>query len=190
MLRRLVILGVLLQLPMIATGRAVVLGGMNVADRISVDGEVLQLNGAGLRSVPILGIGIYVAALYLPYPSHDPAAILAMPGPKAIVLHFLHAASKAQVEGQMRKGERINCGEGQCNSADLPDFERLVAASPAVSVGDTSTYVYEPHRLRVLANGNVIGDYPDGDLSAELLKGFIGAHPPTEELKRQLLGVQ
>jgi len=170
-------------------GRAEVLEGVNVADSLVVDGRTLHLNGAGLRAVPILGIGIYIAALYLPTPSHEPKAILAMPGPKAVVLHFLHGASKEQVEGQFRRGEHINCGEGQCDAAALPDFERLVAATPAIARGDTATYIYEPNRVRVLSNGKPNGDYANGGLSHQLLLGFLGAHPPTERLKQQLLGL-
>jgi hypothetical protein len=189
-LRSLVLIFGLLQAPTAGAALAAEVGGVNVPETFVVDRQTLHLNGAGLRQVPILGIGIYVAALYLPVPSHDASAIAALPGPKAIILHFLHDASKAQVEGQFRKGERINCGDGECSKSDLPDFEHLVMSSPAVSVGDTSTYIYEPKRLRVLANGNLIGDYADADLSSQLLKGFIGPHPPTEALKRALLGLQ
>ena len=179
-----------LQISASATTQAASLNGASIPDTVVVDGQTLHLNGAGLRAVPILSIGIYVAALYLPTTNHDPAAIMAMPGPKVIVLHFLHAATKAQVEAQFRKGERINCGDGQCSKSDLPDFENLVTSSPAVAVGDTSTYIYEPKRLRVLAGTRLIGDYPDGDLAEQLLRGFIGPHPPTEALKRALLGRQ
>ena len=168
---------------------AEMVGDANVAETIVVDGQTLHLNGAGLRQVPILGIQIYVAALYLPAPSHDPAAILASLGHKAVVLYFLHQASKEQVQEDFRKGERINCGNGGCDPAELPDFERLVQATPAIERGDTATYIYDPNRLRVLSNGRVIGDYPDGPLSHQLLLGFLGEHPPTERLKRQMLGV-
>jgi hypothetical protein len=187
-LARVVAVGVLLQMLLCGPGQAAMVNGVDVPDTVVVDGKTLHLNGAGLRVIPILNIQIYVAALYLSNLSHDPAAIMSMPGPKVIVLHFLRAATKDQVEGQFRKGERINCGDGQCNAADQPDFEKLVAASPAVNVGDTSTFIYEPKRVRVLANGRQIGDYPDADLSATLLRGFIGEHPPTESLKRAMLG--
>ena len=181
---------VVVQAPACGGAVAATVNGVVIPETVTVDGKTLRLNGAGLRQVPVLDIGIYVAALYLPAPSHDPAAIMALPGPKVIVLHFLHQATKAQVEGQFRKGERINCGDGECSKADLPDFENLVASSPAVAVGDTSTYIYEPNRLRVLANTRLIGDYADADLSKQLLRGFLGQHPPTESLKRALLGLQ
>jgi len=187
---RLALLCVLLQVPMLGRARAVMFHGTDLPDSVMVDGETLRLNGAGLREVTFLDINVYVAALYLPEPSHDPAAIMAMPGPKVLVLLFLHGATKAQVETQFRTGERINCGAGECNRADLPDFERLIAALPAVAVGDRLTYIYEPQRVRVQLNTRLIGDYPNADLSEQLLRAFIGPHPPSEDVKRGLLGLQ
>lgn len=174
----------------VGTGRADVIGGVNVGDTFTLDGRPLHLNGAGLRAVPILGIGIYVAALYLPAPSHDPAAILSMPAPKVVMLHFLHSASKEQVQGQFRHGEQVNCADNRCNPADQPDFEKLVAATPGIEPGDTATYIYYPDRLVVLSNGRLNGEYRNGDLSRQLLEGFLGDHPPTERLKRQMLGLE
>jgi endonuclease YncB( thermonuclease family) len=182
----LALLGVLLHGP----GRAEMFHGTEVPDSLVVDGESLRLNGAGLREVTFLDINVYVAALYLPQPSHDPEAIMAMPGRKVIVLLFLHGATKAQVATQFRLGEKINCAAGECNRADLPDFERLIASLPAVAVGDTLSYIYEPQRVRVQLNTRLLGDYANADLSAELLRAFIGPHPPSEEVKRGLLGLQ
>lgn len=159
-------------------------------DTYTVNGQTLRLNGAGLRTLTVFEVSVYVAALYVPQPSHDAATIEAEPGIKVIVLHFLHDATKAQVEAQFRKGEQENCGNGECNPADLPDFERLTAASPAVKAGDTSTYIYMPGRVRVLANDRLLGEFAGADLSGRLLKGFIGPHPPSESLRAALLGVK
>jgi endonuclease YncB( thermonuclease family) len=187
---RLAVLCVLLQLAMRGQSQAVIFHGADVPDSLVVDGDTLRLNGAGLREVSFLDISVYVAALYLSAPSHDPAAIMSMPGPKVIALHFLHAATKAQVETQFRHGEEVNCGAGQCSKSDLPDFEQLIASLPALAVGDTLTYTYEPQRVRVEVNKRLIGDYGSADLSAQLLRAFIGPHPPSEEVKRGLLGLQ
>ncbi len=177
----------LMLLVAVAPARAVVIDDATIPDTYSLDGRTLRLNGAGLRTYVV--IPGYVAALYLGAPSHDPAAIMASQQAKVVVVTFRHSASKQQVEDSYRKGERINCGNGQCDKAELPDFERLVAASTAMKPGDTAAYVYEPKRIRVLINGQVVGDYADGALSKQLLLGFLGDHPPTERLKAQLLGL-
>lgn len=168
---------------------AATLAGVTLPDTYPAAGQTLVLNGIGLRSLTIFNVHVYVAGLYVARQSHDPNEILAAPGAKVILLRFVHSASKAQVEQQFRTGEQNNCGTGGCDPADAPDFERLVAAAPAVEPGDTSTYLFTPGHLRVLANDRVIGDYANKDLAFRLLAGFIGDHPPATELKNQLLGL-
>ncbi len=189
-MRRFYFAAVLLFALSITSGHAATISGIVVPETYNVNGQTLRLNGAGLRTLTIFQVSIYVAALYVLQPSHDAETIQAEPGAKVIVLHFLHDASKAQVEAEFRKGEQLNCGKGECDPADVPDFERLIAASPAVKVGDTSTYIYTPNRVRVLANDRQIGDFTDADLSRRLLIGFIGPHPPSESLRDALLGVK
>lgn len=168
--------------------RAATLGGATLPDTYPLQGQTLVLNGIGLRTLTIFNVKVYVAALYLPERSNDAQKILKSNGPKVVLLQFLHAGSKADVEKQFREGERKNCGNGECDPSDKPDFERLVAAAPAVEVGDTSTYVFTPGRVRVYANQRVIGDFANPDLAYHLLEGFIGPKPPSPELRQQLLG--
>jgi len=168
---------------------AATLAGVTLPDSYTVDGKSLQLNGIGLRTLTFLHVRIYVAGLYLPRPSHDARQILASPGPKVVLLQFIHSGSKEQVEKQYREGEAKNCGNGECAPNDLPDFEALVAAAPAVQPGDTSTYVFTDRGVKVLANERVIGDFANIDLARQLLTGFIGEHPPSTSLRDQLLGL-
>ena len=175
---------------LLASGaQAATLAGMTLPDTYDVDGQSLALNGAGLRTFTIFRIKGYVAGLYLRRPTHDAQAILASAEPKVLVLRFVRAASKDQVEEEYRKGEATNCGHGECSPSDEADFERLVAAAPGVNPGDTSTFVFTDGRVRVFANDRLIGDFADRDLAHHLLAGFIGDHPPTEELRRALLGL-
>jgi len=168
---------------------AATLAGETLPDTYSVDGKSLVLNGIGVRTLTIFHIRAYVAGLYLPNPSHDAQQILASPGPKVILLKFIRAASKSRVERQYREGEEKNCGDGGCDRADEAEFDRLVAAAPAVAAGDTSTYVFTGKSVRVFANDQLIDDFTNQDLAYRLLSGFIGNRPPSPELRRQLLGL-
>jgi hypothetical protein len=169
---------------------AATLAGATLPDSYPVDGQSLVLNGIGLRTLTIFNVKVYVAGLYLPRPNHDAQQILASPGPKVIMLKFLRSGSKAQVEKQYREGEAKNCGNGGCAASNQADFERLVAAAPGVNAGDTSTYIFTQRGVRVLANNRVIGDFANPDLAYHLLAGFIGANPPSQELRSSLLGLQ
>ncbi len=171
------------------TAHAAKLDGVTLPDTYTVDGQSLALNGIGLRTVTIFHVRIYVAGLYLAQPSHDPEQILASSSPKVILLHFVRSGSKAQVEKQYREGEENNCGKGGCAPSDKPDFERLVAAAPAVEPGDTSTFIFTAKGVRVLANNQLIADFANPDLAYHLLAGFIGSHPPSQALRSHLLGL-
>lgn len=188
MVRRLALLLAFLWLASGAS--AATLAGATLPDSYPVDGQPLVLNGIGLRTLTVFNVKVYVAGLYLPRPNHDAQQILASPGPKVIMLKFLRSGSKAQVEKQYREGEAKNCGNGGCAASNQADFERLVAAAPGVNAGDTSTYVFTQRGVRVLANNRVIGDFANPDLAYHLLAGFIGANPPSQELRSSLLGLQ
>lgn len=175
-------------LSLVLPARAASISGVSLPDSYPVAGQNLVLNGIGIRYVTILSVRAYVAGLYVPQRSTDASAILASKGPKVILMQFLHSASKSQVEQQYREGEQRNCGHGECPKADEPDFERLIAITPAAAVGDTLTYIYTQTGVRVLSNNKPIGEFANPDLAVRLLMGFIGPNPPSEDLKAHLLG--
>ncbi len=172
----------------LAPASAATLDGVTLPDAYPVGGQNLPLNGIGLRTVTIFNVKIYVAGLYVAQPSRDAQQILRSPGPKVILLQFLHTGSKAEVEKEYRAGEQANCGNGGCAPSDAADFERLIAAAPAVAVGDTSTYIFTNDGVEVLANNRPIARFANKDLAYRLLAGFIGDHPPSQDLRARLLG--
>ena len=173
----------------LSSAAAASLDGASLPDTYAVDGQSLVLNGLGLRTLTIFSIRAYIAGLYLLRPGHDAQQILISPEPRVIILKFLRSASKARIEKEYRAGETENCGHGGCARSDQADFERLVAAAPAVVRGDTSTYVFTTKGVRVFANDRLIGDFANADLAYHLLAGFIGSHPPSQQLRSQLLGL-
>jgi hypothetical protein len=169
--------------------RAATLAGVEVPDTLQVDGKPLVLNGVGLRTLTILRIKIYVAALYLPKRSTDAKAILASPGPKVVSLHYIHGGSKEQVQDRYREGEKVNCGNGGCDAALQNDFEKLVASALPVREGDITNFVVTEKGFRVISNGRPVVSFNDSRLGNMMIEGFIGAHPPSEDLRAALLGM-
>ena len=172
-----------------AHASAVELAGVQVPDTFHVDGKSLVLNGYGLRTLSFLRIKLYVAALYLPQKTYDPQAIFASPGPKVVVLHFIHRGSREQVQSRYREGAEENCGDGSCDRSLQADFDRLVASAPPVEPGDTLAYIVTDKSLRVSFNGRPADTYQSPKLGNMMLAGFIGPHPPTMDLKANLLGI-
>jgi long-chain acyl-CoA synthetase len=178
----------LLAIGLVSHAAAATVEGVVFPDHYGVDGHELVLNGAGLRTLTIFHIHAYVAGLYLQAPSRDAQQILSAPGTKVVVMEFLHTGSKADVERQYRKGEEENCSHGECDPADKDDFERLIAAAPGVEPGDTFTYIVDDRGVRLLHNNKLVIDIANKDLGYRILSGFIGAHPPSPELRAALLG--
>ena len=169
-------------------GEAATLAGTSFPDVYPVPGQTLVLNGLGLRTLTILEVKVYVAGLYVAQKSHDAQAIIDSTTPKVLLLQFLHSASREQIEKQFHTGELVNCGEGGCNMADQGDFDRMVAAAPAVQPGDTFTFLMDAHGVRFYAGKALLSESDKADLGRLILLGFIGSHPPSESLRRALLG--
>ncbi len=165
------------------------LNGVRVPETYQLDGRTLVLNGYGLRTLSFLRIKLYVAALYLAQKNYDPEAIMASSGPKVVVLHFVRGGSREQVQSRYREGAEENCGAGQCDPSLQADFDRLLATAPAVEPGDTLTYMMTDKGLRVSFNGQPPMVYANPTLAKLMLAGFIGPHPPTQDLRANLLGL-
>jgi Chalcone isomerase-like len=170
--------------------RAAMVDGVNFPDHIAIDGHTLVLNGAGVRAVSILQIRAYAVGLYLEQPSHDMSTVMDGPGTKVLLIEYLHDGSKERVESSFRDGEKRACGDGECPAADAADFDRLTQAFPAVKVGDTSAYIITPQGMHVTVNNQPIITIDNQDVGHRVLDSFVGAHPPAESLRAQLLGLQ
>ena len=188
MKRRLALLA-LCGLLLAGPGRAASISGLSLPDTYPLAGQTLVLNGLGIRTLTIFKVKVYLAGLYVAQRSRDARAILASPGPKVVLMQFLHKASKEDVEKQYLEGEAKNCGHGECNPTDKGDFERLIALTPGAAVGDTLAYVCTQRGLRVLFNNKPVADIANPDLATRILAGFIGNNPPSEDLKARLLGI-
>jgi hypothetical protein len=170
-----------------SAAHAMTVDGVTFPDTLNAYGKTLHLNGMGIRTLTPLRIRAYAAGLYLEHPGSDPRAIEADPGTKVILIQYLHDGTKDQVEHAFRQGVLRTCGES-CPASDTADFERLANAFPPVKVGDFSTYVMTPANVRVTVNNQLLVDIPNGDLSRRVLDSFIGANPPSAELRSGLLG--
>ena len=180
-----ILLGLLLCL---GPASAATLEGATLPDSYRLGGQVLSLNGLGLRTLTIFHVHVYVAGLYVARRSHDAQEILASSSPKVLLLQFLHSGSQEQVQRQFRNGEVVNCGNGGCNPEDEADFNRMVATAPAVNVGDTFTFELTQQGVRFYWNNRLLAQSVKPDLGRLILLGFIGSRPPSEELREHLLG--
>ncbi len=151
-------------------------------------GLTLRLNGIGLRTYSVFHVHIYVAGLYLEQPSSDANGILRSDAAKLLVVHFVHDVTAAQARDAWVSGFQDNC-RAPC---ELPSesIARFLDSVPAFQRGDESTLLFIGHTVQIGINGRVLGTITDPEFTRVILATFIGAYPPTEPLKRGLLGLR
>lgn len=163
------------------------IAGVNVPESITVDNKVLVLNGAGIRKKFFMKI--YVGALYLTVKRSTADDILADPGAKSIVMHFLYKEVSAE---RMVKG--WNDGFADNNSAEerkvMQDrINQFNSFFPAVQRGDVIKFEYLPQEgTRVWINDTLKGSVAGEDFARALLKIWLGPEPAEESLKEAMLG--
>lgn len=175
-----------LVLPVCCVARAAELDGVIMPDQVQVGSTVLQLNGIGLRTYSLLGIRIYVAALYLRHRSADPEAILQSPETKLLTIKFVRNVSAEEGRRAWRNGLEDNC-QAPCR-LDPTEVARFLAAIPPMHVGETFSFLFTRRGVTVTGDGQTVGDIPHPRFAEAMLATFLGRNPASQRLKRQLLG--
>ncbi len=162
------------------------LADVTMVDQIVVADTTLHLNGMGLRRK--LGIKVYVAGLYLEQKTHDADEALSASGPKRFVMHYLtDRATEERMEAAWIKGFRTNSPDSYEILEDrvmiyIDFFDDLKA-------GDVVECTMIPGAgTTVTLNGEELGVIDGDDFQTALLRIGLGEKPPTNSLKRGLLG--
>ena len=163
------------------------LDGVSMPDTRVVDGVNMRLNGIGLRTYSVVGIHIYVAGLYLERQSDNSDSILQSPERKLLNFHFVHDIDAKDAREAWQDGFASNCKPPACQ-LDPGDVQRFLASVPAVHRGDQSSMWFTPKGVDITLNGRPMGQVNDPHFATVMLATFIGPVPPSEKLKRELLG--
>ena len=153
------------------------------------NGELLVLNGAGLREK--FWVDVYVGSLYLPTTSNDVAEILSKPEPWRIQLDFVYKeVAQKKLLDSWREGFEKNQ-----NTETLQQLQTRIAAfygffaSSAVAK-DQFWFDYQPGvGTRVSKNQLLLGVIPGEDFANALLEIWLGNHPADKSLKKAMLGL-
>ena len=177
------LLGVLLALAGLACpATAAELEGVKMPDKATVAGTELVLNGMGLRTATIFKVKVYVAGLYVKEKAKEEKAILGAAGPKQLRMHFLREVDAEKIasawdDSLEKSREKFKA-----------EIEKLKAMMTKAKDGDRYTYTFLPDSVEVSFNDQSKGKLPGGEFGRALLSTWIGENPPTEKLKKGLLG--
>lgn len=150
------------------------------------DGKVLHLNGAGIRSK--FFFDIYIAELYMEYPSNVVGEVIGAPGRKRIIMHFLY-----DEVGKDKLIEGWNEGFAGNTKADevvklQERIDQFNSMFVDVKKGDIVELDFIPEKGTLVTiakqeKGVVAGK----DFNDALLRIWLGDKPVTKGLKEKLL---
>jgi len=146
----------------------------------------LLLNGAGIRRK--LFFKIYVAGLYLPSRQTSTRAVLDLPGPKRVRMHFLYKeVEKDKLVTGWQEGFENNLDSASLAqlAPRLAKFNQLFRSMRRDDVIDLD---YQPNEgTRVIVNGELQGNIDGADFYNALLQVWLGEQPADADLKTALL---
>jgi hypothetical protein len=171
------------------TAGAAEVAGVKLDDKTQLEARELVLNGAGLRKRIIFKV--YVIGLYLPEKKSDPAAVLALAGPKRAAIHMLRDVSAETFTEALVEGLRANTTEGEYKALEprAQELARTIAEVKEAKKGMTISLDWTGAATQVMVNGKPAGKPIAGeDFYRALLRIWLGDKPVQEDLKKSLLG--
>jgi hypothetical protein len=173
-----------------ATAQPVAVEGVTFEPTVTLGGQPLVLNGAGLRTR--LFFKVYAAGLYVPQKSGDAAVLIAQVGPRRVSIGMLRDVDAGTFTDALLEGLKANHTEEQI-AAMKPQIERLQAAFKSVGEakkGDQIQLDWLPDSgTRIVVNGEPRGEPIAGaPFFAALLRIWLGDKPADAALKKAMLG--
>ena len=177
----------LLALSFCALALAAEVGGVKLDDKVSVGGQELVLNGAGIRSKFV--IKVYVASLYLPAKSTDLAAVLAK-GPRRIQMSLLRNVSADDLVGALVDGLNDNnsAAEMAAVKAQTDQMVSIMKAFKEVKEKDVVTLDFVDGGTQIGLNGAAKGAIAGEPFNKALTRIWLGDKPVQSDLKKAMLG--
>ena len=163
--------------------------GVKLDDKTQVESRELVLNGAGLRKRVIFNV--YVIGLYLPEKKSDPAAVLALAGPKRAEIHMLRDVGADTFTEALVEGLRANTAEAEYKALEtrVQELSRTMAELKEAKKGMTLSLDWTGAATQLTVNGKPAGKPIAGeDFYRALLRIWLGDKPVQDDLKKSLLG--
>lgn len=169
---------------------AVDVDGVKMDDTTRVANKVLKLNGAGMRVKAIFKV--YAAGLYLSDKKTSVADVLALDGPKRMILVMQREVSSEDFGQSFMTGLNDNSDKAEKSKIinQTVKFGEMFASLPGLKKGDVLYLDWVPGSGTVSSlNGKQMGEtIPDVAFYNAVLRLWLGNKPVDSSLKPMLLG--
>jgi hypothetical protein len=163
------------------------INGVKVEKTLTIEGEEMMLNGAGMREK--LWYDLYVGALYLKAKSSNGTQLVMADQPMAITLDITdEAVTQDKMKDAVNDGFEDSCSNSERKKikAEISQFTGLF--SEPIVKGDQFVIAYIPGKgTMVSKNGNFLGTVKGVDFKKGLFGIWLGDYPADDELKDAML---
>lgn len=173
-----------------ASDAPIEVAGVRYDPTLSLGGQTLRLNGAGIRYRAVFKV--YTAGLYVGSKADNPDVLLAQPGPKRIHVVMLRDIDANDLGRLFTKGMQDNATREEF-AKSLPGTMKVGAVFSAkrrMAPGETFSVDWVPGTGAVVrVNGKPMGEViPEPEFYTSLLRIWLGRSPADPLLKEALLG--
>jgi hypothetical protein len=173
-----------------SSASSVEVAGIKFDETTQVSGAALRLNGAGLRKRVFFQV--YAMGLYLPDKKASSADILALAGPKRVMIHMLRDVDAATFTEALVDGMRPNHDEKTMKALEprIAELNAIMAELKEAKKGMAIALDWQPGIGTVMTvDGRMRGKPIQGeDFYRALLRIWVGEQPVQDDLKKALLG--
>jgi hypothetical protein len=161
--------------------------GVDFPGHLQVGGNDLTLNGLGMRKATFLKVNVYVGALYVAHPAHDPQPLIDPGTPAEMILHFVRNVGVGDLRDAWTEGfEKVAKDQLPALNARIATLRGWMSN---MEKGQRLTFTRLPGvGIQVDVNGVVKGTIPGDDFARALIAIWLGPNPADPELKSGLLG--
>ena len=100
-------------------------------------------------------------------------------------MHFLRDLTKAQLVEAFQEGFDANAPD---KAGQAASFAKMLALVPDVKESDTMTFTYTPERgTTLLVDAKELGTFAGKGFADAVFSIWLGATPPSEDLKQGML---
>lgn len=169
---------------------AITVADVRFAPTQQLQGQQLQLNGAGLRRKA--AFKVYAAGLYLEQHAGSAAQVLAQPGPKRLRVVMLRDVNAEELGRSFMRGMQDSLDRSTFSklAPSLLRMGELFAQGKALKTGDGFTIDWLPGTgMVVTINDQILSEpFTEPGFFEAMLGIWLGQHPADEGLKQALLG--
>ncbi len=166
------------------------LAGIKLDPEVTVAGQKLQLNGAGVRMRAVFKV--YVAGFYTAGKMPKNEDVLTSKTPKRLVIVALRDVKSSDLGKLFTKGIEENVSKAEMSKLIFPlvKMGEVFSEGKDFAKGEVITMDFLPTGLQITFRGKLQGDIKEPDFAPAMLKIWFGGKPADEALRKALLGEQ